>query len=167
MKDSLLLVVEDDRTIGPALSRVLEAHRAIVSLATSGSESLTQATTGVDMVVLDLGLSDMDGRDLCRQLRAGRPDLQILIVTARGQEIEIVVGLDTGADDHLVGRSEARQLATPVTNLPAAMDRSVKAISTFGSGPAPIFSLILPAERRPDVVAGLRGVEPGSTSAVQ
>jgi DNA-binding response OmpR family regulator len=101
VKGSRLLVVEDDRTIGPALGRALEAYGAIVSLATNGSEALAQVSTGVDMVVLDLGLPDMDGLDLCRQLRAGRPDLQILILTARDQEIDIVVGLDAGADDYL------------------------------------------------------------------
>ena len=52
--------------------------------------------------MLDLGLPDMDGLDVCRALRAARPELAILILTARDQELDVVAGLDAGADDYLV-----------------------------------------------------------------
>ncbi len=52
--------------------------------------------------MLDLGLPDVDGLDVCRRLRAARPDLAILILTARDLELDIVAGLDAGADDYLV-----------------------------------------------------------------
>ena len=58
--------------------------------------------TATGLVVLDLGLPDIDGIDVCRRLRAARPDLAILILTARDQELDIVAGLDAGADDYLV-----------------------------------------------------------------
>ena len=58
--------------------------------------------TDVGLVILDLGLPDIDGIDVCRRLRAARPDLAILILTARDQELDVVAGLDAGADDYLV-----------------------------------------------------------------
>ena len=53
-------------------------------------------------MILDLGLPDVDGLEVCRRLRAARPDLAILILTARDHELDIVAGLDAGADDYLV-----------------------------------------------------------------
>jgi DNA-binding response OmpR family regulator len=101
MDGASLLVVEDDQTIGRALQRAFEPQGAAVVLVTSGAEALAQASATIDMVVLDLGLPDIDGLEVCRQLRASRPDLEILILTARDTEIDIVVGLDAGADDYL------------------------------------------------------------------
>jgi DNA-binding response OmpR family regulator len=102
MGDSRLLVVEDDRTIGPALKRAFDAQGMTVTLVTDGAGALAVNLTPIDLVILDLGLPDMDGLDLCRQLRTAAPDLEILILTARDQEIDIVVGLDAGADDYLI-----------------------------------------------------------------
>jgi DNA-binding response OmpR family regulator len=101
MESARLLVIEDDHTIGPALRRALAVNGTTVDLAINGADALAQAALGFDMFVLDLGLPDMDGLDLCRQLRAGWPDVEILVLTARAQEIDIVVGLDAGADDYL------------------------------------------------------------------
>src|SRR4030081_2871967 len=101
MNGASLLVIEDDRTIGPALQRAFETQGATVTLATTGAEALAHTGVGVDVVVLDLGLPDIDGLEVCRRLRATRPDLEILILTARTTEIDIVVGLDAGADDYL------------------------------------------------------------------
>jgi DNA-binding response OmpR family regulator len=102
MADSRLLVVEDDRTIGPALKRAFDAQGMTVTLVTDGAGALAVNLAPIDLVILDLGLPDMDGLDLCRQLRTAAPDLEILILTARDQEIDIVVGLDAGADDYLI-----------------------------------------------------------------
>jgi DNA-binding response OmpR family regulator len=101
MEGARLLVIEDDHTIGPTLRRALEASGTTVSLATNGAEAMAQAAGDIDMIVLDLGLPDMDGLDLCRQLRTRWPDVEILILTAPDREIDIVVGLDAGADDYL------------------------------------------------------------------
>jgi DNA-binding response OmpR family regulator len=67
-----------------------------------GRAALTAVDRDVGLVLLDLGLPDVDGLDVCRELRAARPDVAILILTARDAELDVVAGLDAGADDYLV-----------------------------------------------------------------
>jgi DNA-binding response OmpR family regulator len=102
MSGSAILVVEDDESIGSGLERVLHSQGYGVRRLTLGRPALAAADEGVGLVILDLGLPDIDGIDVCRRLRAARPDLAILIVTARDQELDVVAGLDAGADDYLV-----------------------------------------------------------------
>jgi DNA-binding response OmpR family regulator len=102
MSGAGILVVEDDETIGSGLERVLGSQGYPVRRLALGRPALAAADEGVGLVILDLGLPDIDGIDVCRRLRAGRPDLAILIVTARDQELDVVAGLDAGADDYLV-----------------------------------------------------------------
>jgi DNA-binding response OmpR family regulator len=67
-----------------------------------GTSALSEAMGGdVSLVVLDLGLPDMDGLEVCRRLRAGRNSVPVLVLTARTDEIDLVVGLDAGADDYV------------------------------------------------------------------
>jgi DNA-binding response OmpR family regulator len=94
-----LLVVEDDEAIGRTLLQALEAAGYSVRWVRTGQDAL--AATGMRLVVLDLGLPDVDGLEVCRQLRAVHPKLEIIILTARTAEIDIVLGLDAGADDYL------------------------------------------------------------------
>jgi DNA-binding response OmpR family regulator len=97
-----LLVVEDDDGIALPLVRTLDREGYSVERVSTGSAGLERAGRGgVDLVVLDLGLPDLDGLDVCRQLRADGYDGGILILTARGGELDRVVGLDVGADDYL------------------------------------------------------------------
>jgi DNA-binding response OmpR family regulator len=97
-----LLLVEDDDGIATPLVRTLEREGYGVERVATGGEGLSRAQRGdVDLVVLDLGLPDMDGLDVCRQLRAQGYDSGIMILTARGGELDRVVGLDVGADDYL------------------------------------------------------------------
>jgi DNA-binding response OmpR family regulator len=102
MSGAGILVVEDDESIGWGLERVLDSQGYAVRRLTLGRPALGAADEGVGLVILDLGLPDIDGIDVCRRLRAARPDLAILIVTARDQELDVVAGLDAGADDYLV-----------------------------------------------------------------
>jgi DNA-binding response OmpR family regulator len=102
MSGSGILVVEDDESIGSGLERVLDSQGYAVRRLTRGRPALAAADEDVGLVILDLGLPDVDGIDVCRRLRAARPDLAILIVTARDQELDVVAGLDAGADDYLV-----------------------------------------------------------------
>jgi DNA-binding response OmpR family regulator len=98
-----VLVIEDDPTIGRNLHAGLHAHGYHTHWCRTGESGLTQAQLAVpDVVLLDLGLPDTDGVEVARTLRGRHPDLLIIILTARTDEIDIVVGLDAGADDYLV-----------------------------------------------------------------
>jgi DNA-binding response OmpR family regulator len=97
-----LLVVEDDDGIAGPLLRALTREDYEVERVANGADGLAAAARGgVDLVLLDLGLPDMDGLEVCQQLRATGYDAGILILTARHGELDRVVGLDVGADDYL------------------------------------------------------------------
>ena len=97
-----ILVVEDDEAIASGLQRVLDSQGYAVRRLSEGRPAIAAADEQVGLVILDLGLPDVDGIDVCRRLRSVRPDLAILIVTARDHELDVVAGLDAGADDYLV-----------------------------------------------------------------
>jgi DNA-binding response OmpR family regulator len=97
-----ILLVEDDDAIASGLVRVLDSQGHAVTRLARGGPALAAATEDIGLVVLDLGLPDVDGIDVCRRLRNARPDLAILILSARDQELDVVAGLDAGADDYLV-----------------------------------------------------------------
>ena len=97
-----VLVVEDDRVIADGLVRELSGHGYDVRLARTGADALQLAGDETpDAVLLDLGLPDLDGVHVCRSLRRMLPDVPIVILTARDTEVDIVVGLDAGANDYV------------------------------------------------------------------
>jgi DNA-binding response OmpR family regulator len=97
-----LLVVEDDETIGAALTTGLRSHGHAVSWERTGRGALDAAGgRGFDLILLDLGLPDLDGVEVCRRLRLAQPGTVLVILTARQDEIDVVVGLEAGADDYL------------------------------------------------------------------
>ncbi len=81
--------------------RALAREGYNVELAERGRDALSAMERGTDMVILDLGLPDMDGLDVARQARNRGWDFPILILTARTEEVDMVVGLDAGADDYV------------------------------------------------------------------
>ena len=97
-----ILLVEDDDAIATGLVRVLDSQGYAVMRIARGSPAVAEATERIGLVILDLGLPDVDGITVCRRLRASRPGLAILILSARDQELDVVAGLDAGADDYLV-----------------------------------------------------------------
>jgi DNA-binding response OmpR family regulator len=102
MKPSNVLLVEDDETIGRSLAQALESQGYVVALAADGAtarDAFRKSTP--DLVVLDLGLPDVDGVDLCREFSTADPTLPILVLTARHEEADIVVSLDAGAVDYV------------------------------------------------------------------
>jgi DNA-binding response OmpR family regulator len=119
-----LLVVEDDDSIAEPLVDGLRRQGFEVTRAASGSEAL--ATTDADMVLLDLGLPDIDGYEVCRRLRR-RSAVPILVVTARSDELDRVVGLELGADDYIVKPFGFREL---VARIRAVSRRSVTRTET-------------------------------------
>jgi DNA-binding response OmpR family regulator len=101
--DPRVLLVEDDDTIGRNLVSGLQAHGYSTTWFRTGEAALAEARReGFDVVLLDLGLPDVDGTDVARDLRQHHPDLLIIMLTARGDDIDVVVGLDLGADDYLI-----------------------------------------------------------------
>lgn len=102
-----VLVVEDDTAIAVPLLRGLAKAGFDPTLVTTGGEAL--AADPADLVLLDLGLPDMDGLDVCRRLRADS-DVPILVTTARDEEMDKVVCLEVGADDYLVKPFGLREL---------------------------------------------------------
>nr|WP_308189369.1 response regulator transcription factor [Nocardioides furvisabuli] len=97
-----VLVVEDEEDIAVPLMRTLEREGYEVSRASGGAEAVSFAVDNDPaVVILDLGLPDMDGLDVCRQMRSGGFEGGIIMVTARAGELDRVVGLDVGADDYL------------------------------------------------------------------
>lgn len=94
-----LLVVEDDAGIAAQLVTGLTLEGYVVSQVATAAEALAHEPP--DLILLDLGLPDADGVDICRELRL-RGDVPILVITARGEEADRVLALDLGADDYLV-----------------------------------------------------------------
>jgi DNA-binding response OmpR family regulator len=102
MSDPEIVVVDDDRSIADGLKRVLSAQGYTVRSLGRGTGVLEAAGPQTRLVILDLGLPDVDGIDVCRKVRTARPEIGILILSARDQELDLVAGLDAGADDYLV-----------------------------------------------------------------
>lgn len=97
-----VLLVEDDEAISAPLARGLAREGYDVSLAADGPAGLAAGLSAqVALVILDVGLPFLNGLEVCRQLRAARPKLQILLLTARSEEVHAVDGLDAGADDYI------------------------------------------------------------------
>ena len=98
-----LLVVDDDRALRDVLRRALTLSGYEVRLAETGAEALTEVTAAVpDAMVLDVGLPDIDGLEVCRLLRREGNRLPVLMLTARDAVSDRIDGLDAGADDYLV-----------------------------------------------------------------
>jgi DNA-binding response OmpR family regulator len=110
-----ILLVEDDRALAGVVQEALAAAGHQVTLAVDGAAAL--ATAAPDLVLLDLALPDMDGREVCRTLRGRRPDLPIIIVSASGAEIDRVLGFELGADDYLVKPFSVRELLARIRAL--------------------------------------------------
>jgi DNA-binding response OmpR family regulator len=101
--EARVLLVEDDATIGRNLLAGIRAHGYTATWCHTGSAALIEAREhDYDLVLLDLGLPDIDGTDVARDLRDRHPDVLIIMLTARGEDIDVVVGLDVGADDYLI-----------------------------------------------------------------
>ncbi len=123
-----LLLVEDNNRIALEVKKALERESFSVHWVASGQQALTQMSSDpAEVVVLDLGLPDIDGVDVLKRLRLSNPNLPVLVLTARSGLEAKVAALDSGADDYLVKPFEmpellarlrvlARRLGTAVTS---------------------------------------------------
>lgn len=97
-----VLLAEDDLAIAEPLARALVREGNSCDIAGTGPQALEAALSGTySLVILDLGLPGMDGLEVCRRIRRERPQLAVLMLTARTDEVDFVVGLDAGADDYV------------------------------------------------------------------
>jgi len=121
-----VLLVEDDDAIAAPLAEGLEREGLDVQRVATGEAALESEPA--DLVLLDLGLPDLDGFEVCRRLRA-RSSVPIIVITARGEELDRVLGLELGADDYVVKPFGFRELLA-----------RIRAVSrrTAGAGSAPI-----------------------------
>lgn len=112
-----VLVVEDDPAAAELLTVVMQRAGYQVSVVGTAAEALQLAAHGIQLVLLDLGLPDMNGLQTCEALRALRPAMPILVVTARSSEPDLVLALDAGADDYLVKPFRTQELLARVRAL--------------------------------------------------
>jgi DNA-binding response OmpR family regulator len=143
-----VLLVEDDPSIAAVVVRGLTDAGFRVLHVESGAAALE--ATGYDFVLLDLGLPDSDGLDVCRELRA-RSSVPVIIVTARGDELDRVVGLELGADDYVIKPFGMREL---VARIRAVLRRGGQAESPAASAEVMVGDLVIREKTREVVLAG-------------
>ena len=109
-----LLLVDDERSIREPLAQYLSRQGFRVTQAADAAAARTRlAAYAIDLVILDLMMPGEDGLSLCRHIRA-TSDLPVILLTARAEETDRIVGLEMGADDYVVKRFSPRELATRV-----------------------------------------------------
>jgi two-component system, OmpR family, KDP operon response regulator KdpE len=145
-----LLVVEDDERIRSALIRALRERGHAVSSAATALEGLRQAVDErPDLVVLDLGLPDLDGRELLRMLRAVSA-VPVIVATARDDDESVVQALDAGADDYVVKPFPAGQLEARIR----AVLRRAAGVADAALAPVTVADLVVDPRSRRVTLAG-------------
>lgn len=132
------VVVEDDHDVGDAISKLLDQAGFDVTVARTGAEALTLiGEAGPDLVTLDLTLPDIDGVEVCRQIRTVS-DCYVIVVSGRTAEVDRLMGLEVGADDYLVKPFSMRELQARVAALFRRPRRSDRGSDTDARTPAPV-----------------------------
>lgn len=131
----IILIVEDEPSIVDTIRYTLETDGFLTACAGSGEEALTLlAKKPVDLVVLDVGLPDLNGFELCKRIRKDS-SVPVLFLTARNDEIDRVVGLEIGGDDYVTKPFSPRELSARIK---AILRRTRDRID---NKPAPVFSV--------------------------
>src|ERR1051326_5461389 len=148
MTERRVLVVEDERLIADAVAARLRAEGFEVAVVFDGPAEVARAATWLpDLVVLDVMLPGFDGLEVCRRIQADRP-VPVIMLTARDDENDLLVGLAVGADDYLTKPFSLRELAARVHALLRREERAAQLAS-----PA--------AEAEPPIVVGNIEINPG------
>jgi two-component system, OmpR family, response regulator RegX3 len=147
-----ILVVEDEESISEPFAEALRraGFEAVVTGTAAGALKLAESEEP-DLVMLDLALPDADGRDVCRELRR-RSDVPIMMLTARGTELDKIVGLELGADDYVVKPFSAAEV---ISRIRAVLRRSAPRDGAIQK-PVRVGEVELDPEAR---IARLRGAE--------
>lgn len=130
----MILLVEDDVAIGSSVSQGLAARGFAIRWLRRGAELLDQVNAGeVSVVILDLGLPDGDGLELCRQLRAQGNRMPVLMLTARATLDDRLEGFEAGTDDYLPKPFAFAELVARITVLAQRAEQLAPAPIAFGS----------------------------------
>ncbi len=133
-----VLVVEDERTIAEAVAARLRAEGFQVGTAGSGPAAVAMAASFLpDLVVLDIMLPGFDGLEVCRRIQADRP-VPVIMLTARDDETDLLIGLAVGADDYLTKPFSLRELAARVHAVLRRAERVHVAVTGAGDEEPPI-----------------------------
>jgi DNA-binding response OmpR family regulator len=132
MSTAKILIIEDDATILRVLKDNFATRGFRVQTARSGEEGLDAALNGApDLILLDIMLPKVNGFEICRAVRAEKLEMPILMLTAKGQEEDIVRGLELGADDYITKPFSVREL---VARVQAFLRRHIGAAATYEFG---------------------------------
>ena len=135
-----ILIVEDDPHILLGLEEVLKSDGFEVAVCNRGDQALGAAGKSKPaLILLDVMLPGLSGYDVCKQLRAKKITIPILMLTAKGQEIDKVVGLDLGADDYVTKPFAVKEL---LAHIPAALDLKCFRINGGRSDLETVFAVI-------------------------
>ncbi|MEJ2660655.1 MAG: two-component system response regulator CreB [Desulfobacteraceae bacterium] len=134
---SRVLIVEDEPAIADTIQYALETEGFAPVVAPTGQEALELIeANGVDLIILDIGLPDINGFELCKQIRQHSP-LPIIFLTARNEEVDRVVGLEIGGDDYVVKPFSPRELTARVK----AVLRRTQANNHEAPSPPPVWTV--------------------------
>ena len=135
MSGQQVVVVEDDRVINDQVTERLRAEGYVVKQAFDGPSAVTLiAETEPDVVLLDVMLPGFDGHEVCRRIQSERP-VPVLMLTARDDEADILVGLGVGADDYLTKPFRMREVVARVAALLRRVERAAELAATTDRDP--------------------------------
>ncbi len=133
MQGSSVLIIEDDPALLRGLKDNFEAQQYRVQLARDGREGLSAAVANPpDLLVLDIMLPKLNGYEICRALRAKRLEMPIIMLTAKGQEEDILRGLELGADDYVTKPFSVRELLARAKAFLRRREAGASAVFPFG-----------------------------------
>ena len=129
-----ILLVEDDEALRTSLSEQLHLHEEFdTHTATTGAEALDASKSGhFDLIILDVGLPDMDGREVCRLMRRGGVRSPILMLTGADTEADTILGLDSGANDYITKPFKLGVLLARIRSQLRQHERSEDAVFAIG-----------------------------------
>ena len=154
MSEKRVLVVEDDRVINEQVTERLRAEGYLVTQAFDGPSAVALAAeTDPAVVLLDVMLPGVDGHEVCRRIQAARP-VPVLMLTARDDESDILVGLGVGADDYLTKPFRMREVVARVAALLRRVERAAELAATTDRATLELGTLSVDPGRRRTTIGG-------------
>ena len=134
-----ILIIEDEKKLLRSLEDFFQIQGYDVIAASTGGEGLKKALEGApDLVILDIMLPDISGLDVCRRIKEEMPSLRVLMLSAKGEEVDKIVGLEVGADDYLSKPFGVRELLARVRALLRRGELKPEEIARYSIGSAKV-----------------------------